>query len=397
MNPRSRSTQIDPFQPRRILVAGQELIVFLEVSSFLVALLADIRAARQRIWIESYIFYHDAVGRAVAEALKERARAGVAVRVLYDALGSQTTPAAFFHEMQAAGVQVHAFHTIWEAFWRFSFLRVLNRRNHRKVIVIDNGIAYFGGMNLIDPSRVAALPSEATRPPSSGWRDVQVRLNGSQQAEIAESFDRSWRRAHRQKVERRPLDYRLAMLVEKPESIQFFDTGPGLRYSRAARVFARLIRRARSSISLSMAYFIPVGRVLRELLRARRRGVRVQVILPGECDVKLAQWAARYLYTTLLRRRIAIHESNSEMLHSKVMVVDQEWTLVGSCNLDSRSLFSNLEFLAVIHSRAFARVMQAVCRYEMERGQRVTLHDCYQRSFWQRLLNRMAWTLRWWL
>src|SRR5262245_38565922 len=124
MNSGMRLTKIDPFQPRRVVVAEQELIIFLEVTSFLTALLADIRAARRRIWIESYIFYHDSVGQAVAEALKERARAGVAVRVLYDALGSQTTPAAFFTEMQTAGVQVHAFHTIWEAFWRFSFLRV---------------------------------------------------------------------------------------------------------------------------------------------------------------------------------------------------------------------------------------------------------------------------------
>lgn len=397
MNPRSRPTQMDPSQPRHVQVAGQELVVFPELSSFLAGLLADIQAARRRIWIESYIFYHDAAGRAVAEALRERALAGVEVKVLYDALGSQTTPAAFFQEMEAAGVQVHAFHSIWEAFWRFSFLRVLNRRNHRKIIVIDNDTAYFGGMNLIDPSRVAGLPAEAGRPTSAGWRDVQVRLTGPQQAEIAESFDRSWRRAHRQKVERRSLDYRLAVLSEKPESIQFFDTGPGLRYTRAARVFTRLIRRAQRGITLSMAYFIPVGRVLRELLRARRRGVRVQIILPGESDVQLAQWAARYLYTTLLRRRIAIHESSAEMLHSKVMVVDHEWTIVGSCNLDSRSLFTNLEFLAVIRSPTLGRTMLEVCRYEMERGRRVTLRDCYQRSLWQRLLNRMAWTLRWWL
>jgi cardiolipin synthase len=276
-------------------------------------------------------------------------------------------------------------------------VRVLNRRNHRKVIVIDEGIAFFGGMNLIDPSRIAGLPSTANRPASAGWRDVHVRLSGSQQAEIAESFNRSWRRAHRQKVARRPPDYRLALLSDQPESIQFFDTGPGLRYTRAARVFVRLIRQARRTITLSMAYFIPVGRVLRELLRARRRGVRVQVILPGEYDVKLAQWAAHSLYALLLRRRIAIHESSAEMLHSKIMVVDQEWTVVGSCNLDSRSLFTNLEFLAVIRSRALSRTMQEVCRYEMERGRRVTLHDCYQRNCRQRLLNRLAWSLRWWL
>src|SRR5262249_58667077 len=107
-------------------------------------------------------------------------------------------------------------------------------------------------------------------------------------------------------------------------------------------------------------------------LRSRRRGVRIRVIVPGQSDVRLAEWATRYLYSALLRRRICIYERAVEMLHSKVMVVDNQWTVVGSCNLDARSLFINLEFLAVIRSRAFARAMNAICKYELARSQRVT-------------------------
>src|SRR4051812_10460742 len=116
--------------PVCVEVAGHELTLYVEIAPLLSALVHDIAAARRRVWLETYIFLDDVVGRAVAEALKERARAGVDVRVLYDAVGSQWTPLAFFRELRQAGVRVHAFHSLWEALWRFSFLRVLNRRDH---------------------------------------------------------------------------------------------------------------------------------------------------------------------------------------------------------------------------------------------------------------------------
>jgi cardiolipin synthase len=381
--------------PPPVLVAGNELRIFLDSRALIDAMVQDIRSARRRVWVEIYIFLNDAVGSAVAEALEERARAGVEVRLLYDAIGCQTTPASFFRNLERAGVTLHAYHSVSEALWRFAPLRILNRRNHRKLVVIDDEVAYFGGMNLVDSSRWAADAEH--RPASTGWRDVHIRLSGPKQAEVAESFDRSWRRAHRQKVPRKARPYRLALLAPGEESIQFFDSGPGRRYTRAGRVFGRLIAAAGRGITLSMAYFIPVGRVWHELLRARRRGVHIRVIVPGESDVKLAQWATCHLYRSLLRRRIADFERSAEMLHSKVMVVDNQWAVVGSCNLDARSLFINLEFLAVIHSRAFARAMTEICKYELERSQRVTVQTCASRRFWQRWMDRLAWSLRWWL
>src|SRR5262249_35925014 len=134
--------------PICIPVAGHELTIFDQSLPMIAALVRDIESARQRVWVESYIFLDDVAGSSVAEALKERARSGVDVRVLYDAVGSQTTPSAFFRDMAEAGVQVHAFHTVWEALYRFSLLRVLNRRNHPKLVVIDDRVAYFGVLNL---------------------------------------------------------------------------------------------------------------------------------------------------------------------------------------------------------------------------------------------------------
>jgi cardiolipin synthase len=174
----------------------------------------------------------------------------------------------------------------------------------------------------------------------------------------------------------------------------FFDCRPMFRYRRAQRVFVRLIRRARRTITISMAYFIPFGRVLRELLRARRRGVRIRVIIPAESDVPAVQWATRHFYSRLLKCGIRIYERNDQMLHSKVMVIDDEWSVLGSCNLDPRSLRTNLEFVAVARSRPLAAALSGVCRHEMANSTRVTASHCQNRTCWQRFVDRLAWSFR---
>jgi cardiolipin synthase len=302
-----------------------------------------------------------------------------------------------FEDLTRAGANVHAFHSLREALWRFRPLRILNRRNHRKLLVLDDRVAYFGGMNIVDASSSWTIDRAEHLPASAGWRDVHVRLTGPQQREVAESYDRSWRRAHGEPVSWKPRSYRIALLARGAESIQFFDSGPGPAYSSAPRLFKRLIDSARRQLTVSMAYFLPVGGVLRAILRAPRRSVLVRIIVPGDSDVPLVQHATRHLYTWLLRRRCRIYERQVNMLHSKVMVVDDAWTVVGSCNLDARSLYINLEFMAVIHSRTLARAVQRVMRFEIARSNRVTLKEYRERSIWRSIINRLAWALRWWL
>lgn len=384
--------------PTTVTVAGNELTVYIDAPRLFAAMVEDIARARARVWLESYIILDDTIGRALADALIERARAGVEVRVLYDSIGCLTTPAAFFRRMEEAGVEVHAFHSLWEALWRFPSLRILNRRDHRKLLVVDDRVAYFGGMNVAAPARAATIERAEQMPSSSGWRDVHVRMTGPQQGEVAESFDRSWQRARGARLPRRSRAYRQGLLAAGREGIQFFDSGPGLGHTRAVRLFTRLIRAARQRLTFSMAYFVPVGNILRELVRAHRRGVFIQVVIPGASDVPLVHHATRYLYRTLLRRRFHLYERQLDMLHSKVLVVDDQWTVLGSANLDARSLWINLEFLAVVHSRELARVMNEIIREEIKHSRRVTLRT-FNASvrWWQRLLDRLAWSLRWWL
>jgi cardiolipin synthase len=378
----------------RLFVAGHDLEVFVETAPMVAAMIADIKHATTRVWLESYLFAGDGAGQAMAQALAERARAGVDVRVLYDAIGSFNTPSAFFREMQSAGVKIHAFHTLGEALWHISILRILNRRHHRKLLVIDERVAYFGGMNIVEQVE----PGQAGHSlKSGGARDVHVRLVGPRQPELAANMDRLWRRLKKQPIKREPRSWRRPTISRQGENLHFFDSSPGFKHSRAARVFVELIRRARRGIIISMPYFIPVSKILRELGRARRRGVLVRVIVPGQSDVPVVQRASRHCYARLLRYGVHIFERQDRMIHGKVMIVDDRWSLVGSCNLDPRSLWINREFFAVIVSRKAAAVLGKVCAYEVGQSRQVTLAEYRQRPWWTRLLDRIAWSFRWWL
>jgi cardiolipin synthase len=377
-------------------VAGHGLRLYTESPPLIADMARDMLSATRRVWMESYIFLGDAAGQAIAAALKDRAAAGCDVRLIYDAIGSARTPGAFFDDIAAAGVKVHAFHPISEALRRLAPLRVLNRRNHRKTLVIDDDVAYFGGMNVVDQTGLDSIAEVRARdlPASAGWRDVHVRLDGPRHHDVADAFARLWQRLHHDGKPRWPKWDPAAVLAARDQDMWFFDSQPGWRYRSPTRVFVPLIKAAQRDVTLSMAYFLPVGRVLRALYQARRRGVRVRVIVPQESDVRLVRWAARHIYGKLLKRGIEIHERQEQMLHSKVMVVDRRWSVVGSCNFDPRSLWLNLEFLGIFHSTAVAETLEEICTFEMSKSRAVTLADVARRRWWTRLLDRGAYALR---
>ncbi len=396
--PSPDTAAITPGAVACVEVAGHTLELFNQTHLLFEAMLTDIAAAKKRVWLETYIFSDDLASHAIADALQRRARDGLDVRLLYDALGSQHTDPAIFKTMSAAGVQVHAYHRIKEALRSIAAFIILNRRDHRKLLVVDDRCAYFGGMNIHDHGHLfRASPTDPSVDPAAAWRDLHIRLTGPQQVEVADSFERSWMHAKGEKMTRRPSAYRRAQLSQTDESIHFFDTGPGLKFSRAPRVFRRLLRGSNRSVVLAMAYFIPVGRVMREIARARRRNVHVHVLVPSMTDVPIAQYGAWYLYRKLLRMGIRLYERKNRVMHTKAMVVDRQWTVVGSANMDPRSLYINLEFMAVIRSPAFAQAVIRVTRNEMRRSRRVRFSDCEKRTLKQRFLSTLAYSCRWWL
>ena len=379
-------------------VAGHTLELFNQTHLLFEAMLLDIAAAKQRVWLETYIFADDQASHAIADALVRRAQEGLDVRLLYDALGSQHTNPAIFEKLSAGGVQVHAYHRIKDALRSIAAFIILNRRDHRKLLVVDNRCAYFGGMNIHDHGHLfRASPGDPSVDPAAAWRDLHIRMTGPQQVEVADSFERSWMHAKGSKMPPRSSVYRRVKLRQTHESIHFFDTGPGLKFSRAPRVFRRLLRAGNHSVIIVMAYFIPVGRVMGEIIRARKRNLHVHVLVPSMTDVPIAQYGAWYLYRKLLRLGVRLYERKNRVMHSKAMIIDRQWTVVGSANMDPRSLFINLEFMAVIRSRAFAQAVIRMTRNELRRSRRVRFSDCEKRTVKQRFLSTLAYSCCWWL
>jgi cardiolipin synthase A/B len=394
----SQAEGADP-TPVTVEVAGHRWTIYEESGPLIAAMVDDIKSAKTRVWMETYIFADDAAGRSVAAALADRAAAGLDVRLMIDAWGSFSTPRSVFAKLEAAGVQVHRFHAFGEAFFRSRFFEILNQRNHRKLLVVDDRVAYFGGMNVVDASGIHSTAEAKSRhlPASAGWRDVHARIEGPRQAEIAAACDRLWRRVRHERGGKEPRWPVEQLLRSKPDAFFFFPSRPTFKYRRPYRVLAPLLRKAQTEITVSVAYFLPLGRVLRELVKARRRGVRVRVIVPGQSDVKLVQWATRHFYEYLLKRGIRVYERSDRMLHSKAIVIDHRWSVIGSCNLDARSLRLNLEFFAVANAPHLASAIERICEEEIRHSVRVTAAYCRSRSVWQRLRDRAAWAVRRWL
>jgi cardiolipin synthase len=242
-------------------VAGQSFRLFCSTGPLIESMLDDIASAEHRVWIESYIFADDDAGRAVAEALMSRAQAGVDVHFLYDGWGSLRFPHWLLNDLIAAGVHVRAFHPLDEIISHPNFFTLVNRRNHRKLLVIDDNVAYFGGMNIVDTAGVHTVEEARERhlPASAGWRDVHARVVGPMATDIAAVHERLWQRLHRRRVQwpRWPLD---KMRNTTGEGAYLFDCLPSKKSRHARRVLCPLLRQARTSITLSMAYFLPMAR-----------------------------------------------------------------------------------------------------------------------------------------
>jgi cardiolipin synthase len=311
-----------------------------------------IAAARREVLLETFILFDDKVGRQLRDALLQAASNGARVHVLVDGWGSPDLGAEFLRPLEDAGVSLRAFEPARRLFgWRMNLLR----RMHRKLVVVDGEHAFVGGINYsID--HLAEFGPQAKQDYAV---EIQGPLVGQIQAFCRESLDspqpprRSWLQRWRQRRRNRP---------PGPDA-----TGWGAFVCRdnrehrsdIERQYRLALRRAREHVVIANAYFFPGYRLLRDLRRAAKRGVRVELILQGEPDMAIVQTAASLLYGHLTRAGVRVYEYCERPLHGKVAVVDDVWATVGSSNLDPTSLGLNLEANVLIRDRVFARHLHA--------------------------------------
>ncbi len=364
------------------LLEGNRVTPLYDGDQIFPAMLEAIRSARRSITFETFIYWKGTIGREFAEAMAERARAGVRVHVLLDWVGTQKIDAGSIELMKSAGVEVCRYRPLhW---WN---LTRVNNRTHRKLLVIDGRIGFTGGVGIADVWSGSAQDPEH-------WRDTHFRVEGPVVGQMQAAFLDNWVESESRLLhgddyfpDLKPAGDALAnMFVSAPES--------GTESARLLYLLA--IASAKRRIRIASAYFVPDDLSIEMLCDARKRGVEVQILVPGpHIDTQVARRASRALWGPLLECGIEIFEFQPTMLHVKVMIVDDVFTSVGSTNFDSRSFKLNDEAnLNILGSAAGAEESRAFDE-DLKRAKKITLEAWRKRPLREKAIERLASLLRW--
>lgn len=353
---------------------GNRVTLLAHGGDFFPALFAALDSATCSISAEFYLIRPDDTGSLFAQALIAAASRGLEVHLIYDYLGCLDTPSAFFQQLQAAGVQCLPFNKPV-----FSRLHWLDVRDHRKVVVIDGRTAFLGGLNVGD--EYSGFGESFLR-----WRDVGLRLDGPAVGELQRLFLQSWEQeggagAPGQAV---PGD---EPLPAGDADVMIVNGTPHHTRSVIRNSFRVAMTGAIHSIRIITPYFIPGPRVVRSLLRAVQRGVRVQLIVPSISDVPTIQLMSRAYLAPLLDAGVEIYQRQGTILHAKVMLIDDYWVTLGSANFDFRSFHRNYEINVIIDSRAFGADVRLLFDQELELSRQVALSEYDRGNRFERLLE----------
>ncbi len=345
------------------------------------AIFEAIEAARHQLYMEYYTF--DDVhwrGRSLVDLLIHKLGQGVGLALSYDAAGSDGTDEALFDRLRQAGAVLLEFRPLSPLRRRFNPLK-LNDRDHRKILIADERVAFVGGVNM---SRVYENPRSAGAAADTAkafWYDAAVRLEGPPVAEVQKLFFNSWKR---EGGDRLPPNEALQLGEAGQEAVRTDGSAPRERRQLYFESLKAAVTAARHRILLATGYFVPTHQQWRLLAEAAERGVAVDLVLAGHSDLPSCTRAARALYGRLLRHGVGIHELKDGVLHGKVATIDGVWTAIGSSNLDRRSFVYNNEIDAIVLGRTTAGAVEAMLRDWMSRAEPITLGGWEERSMHER-------------
>ena len=339
-------------------------------------MLAAIDAARESVCLETYIYASDRLGETFRAAFMRARQRGVQVHILYDALGSMSLPNSFWEPLRKSGGQVRQFNPL-----------VLNRfgvRDHRKMLICDERIAFIGGFNI-------AMEYDGDGV-TSGWRDLGLKIEGSLAAELKKAFDEMYGRADFVHTGLKRLKNYKAKKTVTASHEQVLLSGPGRGRSPVKHALRRDLARAQN-VQIIVAYFLPTWRIRRSILRVAQRGGCVQMILAGKSDVLLSQLAGQSLYRRFLKAGVQIHEYTPQILHAKLIVIDDVVYVVSS-NLDQRSLNINYELMVRFENKEMAAQAREVFATTLKHCRHITLESWLKsRNLWRRIKQRWAYLL----
>jgi cardiolipin synthase A/B len=349
----------------RPLLAGTRLAVYQNGDEAYPPMLAAIAAAKSSVGLSSYIFRDDVWGGHFIEALTAASRRGVAVRVLIDGIGGGWLSSPAYHRLRRGGVTTARFmHSPLP--WRMPFL---NLRNHKKVLVLDGVVAFTGGMNIADENVMATHPKMPVQ-------DLHFKIEGPVVAQLAEAFADDWAFITREELQGHGWFPQIPL--SSGSLARVIDSGPDEDLEKVEFAVLQAVACARESIAVMTPYFLPDERLITALSLAAMRDVTVDLVLPQKSNHLLVDWGTRAHVGPLLIDGVRIWQSPPPFHHAKIMVVDHEWCLIGSCNWDIRSFRLNFEICLEVYDRDLAATLTSL----MERARASELNQADLDARW---------------
>lgn len=356
---------------------GNGVQVFTSGDAGLAAMLAAIEAAERRIHLDTYILRGDATGRRFLAALTRKANAGVAVRLIYDAVGSLLLDPAELDALRDAGGQVLAFNPLR----RLYPLWLPRRRDHRKILVVDGRVAFTGGLNIGDEYNLGPEAGAAT------WRDTHLQVEGPAVQDLEAVFLESWFRADGAEL---PWSEMLSgpAAVAGSERVAVVADGPSYRRRIVRDLVLLALATARREVRLTSPYFAPDPKVLTALERAARRGVAISLVVAGRTDHPVLRRASRNLLPRLLDAGVAVYEYGHSMLHAKTTVLDDVWAMAGTSNLDRQSFEHSYEVNLIFEGGAVPGELARAHGEDLQRATRIDAAHLARRGLIERAVDR---------
>jgi cardiolipin synthase A/B len=358
------------------LMGGNETTLLIDGEETFESLFAGIESAERYLLVQFYIVRDDDIGTEFQRRLIEKAREGVAVYFLYDEIGSYALSSDYVEDLEAAGVNVHRFHSTRGPGNRFQ----LNFRNHRKVMVADGTTAWLGGFNIGDEY----LHGEEGIGP---WRDTHLKIEGPAALAMQLVFLEDWHWATEELPE---LPWEPVVRSDQGAPVLILPSGPADRFETASLMVQQAIHSAQERIWFSSPYFVPDAGVQAMLKLAALNGVDVRILIPEQPDNILLYYAAYAFLGPLLDAGVEVHRYQAGFLHGKALLVDDAGAAVGTVNLDNRSFRLNFEITALVMDPSFAADVEAMFEADFARSRRMQLEEIEQQPLWHRVAARGA-------
>jgi len=366
------------------LIGGNRTRILVDGPDSFHAIFAAIRDAKDHVNLEYFILEDvQSDGLSLGDLLAAKQRAGVAVNVIYDSYGSSSTPASFFDRLKQAGVNLVEFNPInpLDAKSGYSF----NDRDHRKILVADGATAIVGGVNLSTTYQSNPLGKSGAPEGKSPehWRDTDLQIDGPAVASLQTLFFEHWT-----KQKGSPpvsANYFPAVPPKGADVVRILGSTPDNAIPRYYVTLLSAIRNAEKSIRVSAAYFVPTHQEMEDLIDAARRGVDVRLLLPDRSDSEQAIAVAHSRYSDLLEAGVKIYETHDLVLHSKIVVIDGVWSVIGSSNFDQRSVLFNDEVDAIVLGSGTAQALEKMFADDLADAHRIDITTWEKRPFWQRV------------